>query len=58
MMLEYEFLVEAEEIVLAPEAKPSRKTKNDPLAKVVRAICSNKTILVGAAGIEPATNRL
>ena len=30
MMLEYEFLVEAEEIVLAPEAKPSQKTKKQP----------------------------
>ena len=56
MMLEYEFLVEAEEIVLAPEAKPSRKTKNDPLAKVVRAICSSKAVLVGATGFEPVTS--
>ena len=48
--------VETEEV--SPEVNSSQKNKNDLLAKAVRSICSSKTILVGAAGIEPATNRL
>ncbi len=34
----------------------SQKTKNDPLAKVVRAICSSKSELVGDTGFEPVTS--
>ena len=34
----------------------SAKTKNDPLAKVVRVICSSKAVLVGDTGFEPVTS--
>ena len=43
---------------LEPATHTPQKNKNDPLAKVVRATCSSKEVLVGAVGIEPTTNRL